>query len=239
MEEYQSELKQAKAVVEDPRLSLTQLSRYPGSTVSARKRILMTSKYPGDYIPKHYDIARSIIVATFSANFEDYDLYFEEFQRHATRLRKEAVSFPPETDNYKKRYYSAGALEALVRMSSKITPILVRYVLHHNNKRESILVNEVKISSKADMLLSDQTGEQIGFLRFNFPQAKLKVKEAELAIEVLRTYAGEEKGLVFKAKDCLFINIYSGSIFTGQDNIQLDKLLLDSCKEIKKLWDTI
>lgn len=172
MENNQIEVKQAK-IVEDPRLSLTQYSRYPGSTLNSRKRILISSKYPGEYIPRIYDIAKGIITATFSANFEDYELYFDEFRRHAARLKKEALAFSPKTDNYKNRYYSAGALEGMIKMSDKIIPILKRYVLNSNTKRAAILVKGVKISSKADMLLFDHTGEQIGLIRFNFPQATL------------------------------------------------------------------
>ncbi|MBE9597760.1 hypothetical protein [Pedobacter sp. MC2016-24] len=235
MENNQIEVKQI-TIVEDPRLSLTQFSRYYGSTLNGRKRILIGGKYPGDYIPKYYNIARDIITATFSANFDDYDLYFEEFRRHAVRLKKEALVFSPKTDNYRNRYYSAGALEGLIRMSDKLIPILSKYVLNTNRKRAAIMVCGVKISAKADMLLFDLTGEQIGLLRFNFPQARLRVKEAELALKVLKVYAKETSDLTFKSKDCLFIDIPSGNVLIAQDNPGIESLMTETCTEIKKNW---
>lgn len=235
MQKEQTEEKQAK-IVEDPRLSLTQFSRYYGSTQNGRKRILIGGKYPGDYIPKYYNIARDIITATFSANFDDYDLYFEEFRRHAIRLKTEALAFSPKTDNYRNRYFSAGALEDLIRMSDKLIPILNRYVLNTNRKRAAITIGGVKISSKADMLLFDMIGEQVGLLRFNFPQAHLRVKEAEIALKVLKIYAKETNDLSFRSKDCIFIDIPSGNVFTAQNNAGMDNLLIETCTEINKIW---
>ncbi|RQO77742.1 hypothetical protein DBR40_07140 [Pedobacter sp. KBW01] len=238
MENQEIEVKQAK-IVEDPRLSLTQFSRYHGSTLNGRRRILINGKYPGDYIPKYYNIARDIITATFSANFDDYDLYFEEFSRHAARLKKEALAFSPRTDNYKNRYFSAGALESLVRMSAKLIPILNKYVLNTNRKRASITVAGVKISSRADMLLSDITGEQIGLLRFNFPQARLRANEAELALKVLKRYSKEISGISLNARDCLFIDIPTGNVLTAQEGPGLESLLLATCTEIKNIWHNL
>ncbi|KRT13211.1 hypothetical protein ASU31_25765 [Pedobacter ginsenosidimutans] len=238
MENNQIEVKQL-TIVQDPRLSLTQFSRYYGSTLNGRKRILINGKYPGDYIPKYYNIARDIITATFSANFDDYDLYFDEFRRHAARLKKEALVFPPKTDNYRNRYFSAGALEGLIRMSDKLIPILSNYVLNTNRKHASITVSGVKISAKADMLLFDLTGEQIGLLKFNFPQARLRAMEAGLALKVLKVYAKETSGLSFRSKDCLFIDIPSGSVLVSQDNPGIESAMTETCAEIKKIWPTL
>jgi hypothetical protein len=238
MDNHQSEVKQAK-VVEDPRLSLTQFSRYHGSTLKGRQRILLDSKYPGDYIPKYYNIARKIITGTFSANFNDYDLYFEEFRRQATILKKEALAFPSNTDDYKNRYLSAGALEALIRMSDKLTPVLDRYVLNVNSKRAAILVNGVKISSKADMQLFDLAAEQIGLLRFNFSQSRLKTNEADLALKVLMSYAKDTDGKSLAPKHCLLIDIHSGNILTAKDNRLIESVLLDSCSEIGQIWKAL
>lgn len=238
MNEQQVEVKQAK-IVEDPRLSLTQFSRYHGSTLKGRQRILLDSKYPGDYIPKYYNIARKIITGTFSSNFNDYDLYFEEFRRQAILLKKEAIAFPPNTDDYKNRYLSAGALEALIRMSGKLTPILDRYVLNTNSKRAAIVVNGVKISSKADMQLFDIAAEQIGLLRFNFSQGRLKTNEADLALKVLMNYAKETDGKSLAPRHCLLIDIHSGNILTARENRVIDSVLMDSCSEIRQVWKSL
>lgn len=234
------EVKQKK-IVEEPRLSLTQFARYPASTANARETILFRSKYPGGYIPKYYLIARKIIADTFSANFDDYELYFEEFQRHSKRLKKEASAFSPKTDDYKNRFYSATALDNLVRMSDKIIPILKKYVLNSNvkNTRHSIEVRGVKIGAMSDMLLFDQIGNQIGLLKFNFPQAKLKGNEVDLSLKVLRTFFKDHKGLNFSAKHCIFIDFHSGKIFVDAEKPGIGSLLDNICIEIKSVWKAI
>ncbi|MGM9478018.1 hypothetical protein ACS5PU_16440 [Pedobacter sp. GSP4] len=119
-----------KKVVEDPKLSLKQFARYPDSTEKGKENILIGAKYPGSYIPRYYEIARQIMVETFSSNFGDYDLYFDEFKRHAARLLKESLPFDTKTDDYKNRFFSAKALEKFASLKEAMIPILDWYVLN-------------------------------------------------------------------------------------------------------------
>jgi len=149
--EEELEVKVGK-IVEDPKISLKQFSSYSSATANAKNAILVKSKYPGNYIPRFYEIARKIVCDTFGANFEDTDLYFEEFIRQSQRLKKEAIPFPTNKDTYKNRTLSAEGLIALTHMQSQLNSILKHYVLNSNikNKRQSVSIEEVKIGAMAD-----------------------------------------------------------------------------------------
>ncbi|SEO77218.1 hypothetical protein SAMN05428947_1043 [Mucilaginibacter sp. OK283] len=80
-------------VVKEPRISLTMISRYIVATEKGKKRILLGCKYPPDYIPRFYEMARKLVCELFSGNFKDqYELYFEEFSRQSAVWKKEALS---------------------------------------------------------------------------------------------------------------------------------------------------
>jgi len=70
-------------VVQDPKISLKQFSEYSGATANAKNSILLKSKYPSNYIPRFYEIARKIICDTFDANFPDYSVILKNLpDRH-------------------------------------------------------------------------------------------------------------------------------------------------------------
>jgi len=164
-------------VVKEPRISLTMISRYVVATEKGKKRILLGCKYPPDYIPKFYEMARKLVCELFSGNFIDQqELYFEEFKRQASAWKKEALSFPENKDGYKNRIFSAKGLDGIVAMEFLLTPILNNYTLNNNlsQRTNAIIKNGVKIGAVADMLLSDPLGKQVGFLKFNFSSEKLK-----------------------------------------------------------------
>ncbi|MCW3110717.1 MAG: hypothetical protein JWQ09_5223 [Segetibacter sp.] len=139
-------------VVKDPKLSLKQFSQYPNATENRKQSILKGCKYPGDYIPKYYEMARKFVCDIFSGNFEEHELYFEEFKKQALVYRNDAKAFTPKKDNFKNRDYSANGLDAIVAMSSPLTPILSKYVLNSNltRRKDSITKNSVRIGSMAD-----------------------------------------------------------------------------------------
>lgn len=230
-----------QVIVEDPKLSLKQFARYPNSTVKGKARILMTSKYPGGYIPRYYEIARKIVVDTFSSNFGDYELYFSEFRRHATRLKKEALPFDPKTDEYKNRHCSAVALEQVVLMEKMLVPILDKYVWNGNlsSRRDNIFIKEVRIGAMSDVLLYDDLGNQVGLLKLNFTKTKLKENEAQLSLHVLRTFFENVKQLSMQPKHCLFVDVYSGKIFNAERASGIVSLAEVNCQEIKTRWPAV
>lgn len=59
--EEELEVKVGK-IVEDPKISLKQFSSYSSATANAKNAILVKSKYPGNYIPRFYEIARKIVL---------------------------------------------------------------------------------------------------------------------------------------------------------------------------------
>lgn len=68
----------------------------------------------------------------------------------------------------------------------------------------------------ADILLSDQLGEQVGFLKFNFSSEKLKKEEAEVKLHVLKTFF-ENQGLNLHAKSCMLVDVAARRIYTIVD----------------------
>ncbi|TDQ11710.1 hypothetical protein [Pedobacter metabolipauper] len=230
-----------RKVVEDPKLSLKQFARYYDSTLNGKETILRGSKYPGNYIPKYYEIARTIIVDTFASNFGDYDLYFDEFKRHSDRLKKESLPFDTKTDNYKNRHFSAMALEKFATLKRVIIPVLERYVLNSNlkNRRQSIFIREVKIGAMSDILLYDEIGNQIGLLKFNFTQSKLKEHEAQLSLYVLHTFFSQIKQLNLKPRHCIFVDVYNAKIFNAERASGIEDIANSSCMEIKSKWPSV
>ena len=111
-------------VIKDPKLSLKQFSQYMIATELGKKRIMEKSKYPGDYIPKFYEMARKVICDIFSANFNDFDVYFDEFKRQASSFRKDAIAYPIDKDTHKNRTCSANGLDQIIAMSLHLNPIL-------------------------------------------------------------------------------------------------------------------
>lgn len=236
----EEEVKVSK-IVEDPKISLKQFSSYSSATVNAKNTILIRSKYPSGYIPRFYEMARRIVCDTFSANFEDTDLYFEEFIRQAHLLKKEAVSFPTNKDTYKNRTLSAEGLIALTHMKGQVSTILKRYVVNSDvtNKRQSINIEDVKIGAMADLLLYENGGaSQVGLLKFNFTKKRLSRLEAEYMLYVLWLFY-KEKGLELDLNKCVLVDVFSGKIYRAIDPIFIEEPARKSCLEIKDKWKLI
>ena len=238
MMEDELEVKTIK-IVQDPKISLKQFSKYGSATVNAKNSILIKSKYPSDYVPRFYEMARKIICDTFGANFTDYSLYFDEFVRQASLLKKKALEFPTNKDTHKNRVCSADALIALTEMGSQIVPLLKKYILNSNisNKKDSITVEDVKIGAMADMLLFEDAGAtQVGFLKFNFTKKAMTNLEAEHMLYVLRSFFLEKRGLEVNFNECILIDVFSSKIYRAA-NIALTEVSTKKlCREIKEKW---
>ncbi|WP_113653190.1 hypothetical protein [Pedobacter namyangjuensis] len=238
--EEELEVKVGK-IVEDPKISLKQFSRYSSATVNAKNTIVVNSKYPSGYIPKFYEIAKKIVCDTFSANFEDTELYFEEFITQAQRLKSEAIPFPTNKDNYKNRTLSAEGLIALTHMQSQLNTILKPYVLNSNikNKRQSVSIEEVKIGAAADMLLYEDAGAtHVGLLKFNFTKKKMSRLEAEYMLYVLWLFY-KEKGVELDLNKCFLVDAFAGKIYRATDPVFVEEPARKSCREIKEQWKLI
>lgn len=228
-------------VVKEPRISLTMISRYVVATEKGRNRILLGCKYPPNYIPRIYEMARKLVSELFSGNFIDQlEVYFEEFSRQAAVWKKEALVYPVKTDEHKNRVFSAKGLDGIVAMEFLLTPILNKYVLQSNLSRRSsaITKNGVKIGAVADMLLSDQLGDQVGFLKFNFSSEKLKKEEAEVKLHVLKTYF-ENLGFDLHPKSCMLIDVAARRIYTLADVNNGEPAVQIATTEIRDNWDLI
>jgi len=228
-------------VVKEPRISLTMISRYIVATEKGKKRILLGCKYPPDYIPRFYEMARKLVCELFSGNFIDqYELYFEEFSRQSAVWKKESLSYPVKKDDHKNRAFSAKGLDGIVAMEFLLTPILNNYTLNSNlsQRTNAITKNGVKIGAVADILLSDQLGEQVGFLKFNFSSEKLKKEEAEVKLHVLKTFF-ENKSLDLHAKSCMLVDVAARRIYTITDVKDSENTLLMATIEIRDNRDLI
>lgn len=240
MAEAEVTLKEKKALLE-PRISLTMISRYVVASEKGRKSILKGCKYPSDYIPRFYEMARKIACETFALNFIDQlEVYFEDFKRHSERLRKEAKDYPEKKDTHKNRIYSAKGLDGIVAMEQLLTPILQTYVLDNNlsQRRNKIMKNGVRIGAMADMLLSDDATNPVGFLKFNFSTKKLKKEEAAVKLWVLHRYY-IEKDMEFDPKNCLLIDVVAWRIYSLANLQDPAQSLEQASLEIRNSWELI
>lgn len=232
----------AQKVVKEPRISLTMISRYIVATEAGKSRILRGCKYPADYIPRFYEMARRLVCELFAGNFiNQHELYFEEFQRQSKVFREEAKAYPENKDGYKNRIYSAKGLDAVVAMSDRLIPILEKHILNSNlhHRKDNIIKNGVRIGAMADMLLSDEAGiNQIGFLKFNFASVKLRKGEAEAKLYVLKRFF-EKEGLSLDPKCCYLIDVVAWRIYTLVESGDAEMDIDLATKEICANWELI
>lgn len=230
-----------KKVVKDPKLSLKRFSQYTVATENGKTSILKGCKYPGDYVPRFYEMARKLVCDIFSANFDDHDLYFDEFKKQAKVYREDAKAFPTNKDPYKNRVRSANGLDAIVAMSMHLNPILDKYTLNSNltRRKDSITKNGVRIGAMADMLLFKDAGAtQVGFLKFNFTTKKLKENEAKASLSVLRAFF-EKQGIKLDLKSCFLVDVFAWRIYVAVDNPEIEKTVDKATFEIRDNWDLI
>ena len=228
-------------VVADPKLSLKRFSQYMVATENGKSRILRGCKYPSGYVPMFYEMARKLICDTFAANFEDNDLYFEEFKRRAQIYRNEAKAYAENRDGFKNRVYSAMGLDKICAMSSLLISILNKYTLNSNlaHKKDAITKNGVRIGAMADMLMYEDAGAtQVGYLKFNFTTKEMSAVEAHTMLFVLNEFF-TSKGVKLNPASCILIDVFAGRIFTAANMsdimLQVDKSTL----EIIKSWDLL
>lgn len=241
MSEVEQEVK-VKKVVKEPRISLTMISRYIVASEKGKISILKKCKYPSDYIPRFYEMARKLVCELFEGNFVDgHELYFDAFKQQAEIYRKEAKAYPENKDDHKNRIYSAKGLDAIVAMSYLLIPILENYTFESNlhRRKNNIMKNGVRIGAMADMLLFDQSGvEQVGFLKFSFESTKLKKEEAEAKLYVLKKFY-EQKGLTLNAKSCILVDVIAWRIYSvanvADAEIQINKATIS----VRDNWDLI
>jgi hypothetical protein len=143
-------------------------------------------------------------------------------------------------DDHKNRVFSAKGLDGIVAMEFLLTPILNNYTLNSNlsQRTSAITKNGVKIGAVADMLLSDQLGDQVGFLKFNFSSEKLKKEEAEVKLHVLKTFF-ENKGLNLQPKSCMLVDVAARRIYTIADVKNSELGLQMATIEIRDNWNLI
>jgi hypothetical protein len=230
-----------KKVVENPRLSLSQFAKYCAATDNARKGILLKGKYPGDYIPKFYDKARAIVKEALSVSFGEYETSFEVIKSLALQLKTEAKQYPIEKDNFKNREYSGNGLLALCKHANVLLPILHKYVVRvpapkSKSNINSITIENVKISSKIDLLLADINGmEEVGFMSFNFTKEKIKRQAAEHWLYILWLYH-KQRGKVYDLSKCYLVDAYAGKVYTAIDERFMEQPTKKICEQIAANW---
>lgn len=228
-------------VVESPKISLKQFSRYTVSTERGKNSILQKCKYPGEYIPKFYEMARKLICELFAGNFEDTALYFDEFKKQALIWREQAKSYEENRDGFKNRVYSANGLDKICMMSQLLSKILDNYVLDNNlrKRRDSITKNGVRVGAMADMLVSNQEGaRQVGFLKFNFTSKVLTKSEADIMLYTLKLFF-EKKGIKLLPNACFVVDVYAARIYTLSSTPAIEENIDKATLEIRKNWDLI
>lgn len=237
----EDELKVVAKVVEDPKISLKQFTSYTASTINARTTILLKSKYPTGYVPRFYEIARKIVCDTFSANFVDLEIYFDEFIKQAQKLNRAALAYPVKKDTHKNRILSAESLIVLTQMRNQLMPILSEYVLNSNitNNRQSVSIEGVKIGAMADLLLYENAGATLaGLLKFNFTKKPMSRLEADYMLYVLRFFY-QDKAMELDLNKCFLIDVFAGKIYRAVDPIFTEEPARKYCREINERWKLI
>ncbi len=237
MVEEKVELKVVKVVAE-PRLSLKRFSQYIVASERRRRSILRECKYPNDYVPRFYEMARKLVCETFEANFDDNGLYFDEFKRQAHAYRNEAKAYPENKDGYRNRIYSASGLDAICKMSSVLTPILDRSIVNSNltHRKDSITKNGVRIGAMADMLVYDEIGAtQIGFLKFNFTSKEMSEVEADAMLFVMNEFFST-KGVKLNPKSCILVDVCASRVFSAANMFDVEADIDKYTLEIRNNW---
>jgi hypothetical protein len=228
--------------VQEPRMSLKQFAKFCTVSPRAQETILRKAKFPGGYIPKFHEMARKIICGIFSSNLGDFELYFEEFLKHAARLRSESLAYDVKTDEHRNRKYSASALESLVKISKLIIPILKAYTFDNNlrMRRDATEISGVKLGAVSDLLCNTDSGLTFaGFIKFNFTAAELKKEEAAHMLYVLKKFSEATHGIEIDPRHCILIDVVSGKIYQGLDTGYLTLPIHAKCMHIKDRWDHI
>ncbi|WP_168199376.1 hypothetical protein [Pedobacter aquae] len=232
--------KEIQKVILEPRLSLKQLAAYPLASAKAKLSILTKAKYPGSYIPRFYEEARKIICNTFSSNYPDAEIYFEEFERYANILLQEAQSL--DRDNKKNKICSSNALNEMRHLSSILNPILETFILNSNLKktREHLYIQEVRIGCMADILIYENGGATLtGLLKFNFTKAPLKKREAENMLYIMKLFFERNSQVSFKNKNCILVDVFAHKLYISANDAQISVDIKNSCKEIRDTWSLI
>ncbi|MDT3405550.1 hypothetical protein [Mucilaginibacter terrae] len=233
---------EVRKIVQEPKMSLTMMGRLVVATEKGKLGIIKKSKYPSDFVPGYYELARKCLCETFSGNIKGYyDLYFDEFKRKAKEYKKIASTYPKEKVMYKNHFYSAEGLDGIVAMSALLTPLLERYTYYDNlaQKKAAIILNNVRIGAMADMLLHDEYGvDHVGFLKFSFSKTKFHEKEAAVKLHVLKNYY-EAKNINVKPKDCILIDVPARRIYTLKDVPNMKETLQKDTLLIRDNWDVI
>ncbi|MCQ6956990.1 hypothetical protein [Mucilaginibacter aquariorum] len=241
MSVIEEEVKVRKVVV-DPKISLTMMAQLSVASDRVKLSIIKKSKYPSEFVPGYHEIARKSMCDAFASNISgDYHYYFEDFKHRAKALAKEAVLHPKKRVAYKNPFYSAQALDSMIVMEGIVTPLLQDYTMQSNTSKskKSIEINNVCISSRADLILEDQYGvNQVGFLKFNFSKSKYPADEAAVKLHVLKRYYDERK-LDLNPYDCILVDVAGRRVYRLSEVANMKDRLHKDTIMIRDTWELI
>lgn len=241
MSVIEAEVKVRKVVV-DPRISLTMMGRLVMASDKVKLSIIKKCKYQSEFVPGYHEMARKTICEAFENNIKgDFDIYFDEFKSKAKEFRHEANLYPIDKVAHKNPFYSAEGLDGVVAMEGLLTPLLDNYTFYSNltQKKNSVMLNNVRIGSMADMLLFDQYGvDHIGFLKFNFSKSKYPAEEAAVKLQVLKRYF-EGKQIELNPADCYLVDVPARRIYTLDEVPNATSALNKGTVLIRDNWDLI
>ena len=231
-----------RKIIKDPRMSLTMIGRLVVASERKKLTIIKNSKYPSEFVPGYYELARKAVCDAFESNFiDDYHLYFDDFKRKSAEYLKTSRTYSKETVLYKNNFFSAESLDGIVAMSAFLIPMLENHNFHSNltQKKNAIMQNSVRIGAMADMLLYDQYGlEHIGFLKFNFSKTKFPAEEAAVKVQVLKRFY-EKNNIDLNPKDCILVDVPTRRIYTLNELPDAKKSLDKATNLIWDNWDLV
>ena len=221
----------------DPRIGINPLAQYTdGATATRRSSIIKNAKDKPLFIVRRYNEAEEFL-AHFLASGASSRLLAD----HITTLR---TGFYFKDSDRENASYSADALQAFYKNGLWLPGLLSAYnidVTVHENAHKTI-VEGVQVSLRPELMLRDKkSGEQIGFVKFHFSKTRpLPSSQAELIACFGKHYFESEHTLVFKASNCLVLDVFTGGI--TQAPKAFAKRLSDikaSCREIADRWHLV
>lgn len=227
-------------IIKEPRITAKMLCEYNEASALARMSILKRSKIMSPAvlaISKRYSDAKDFICTGMQHSFD----FLEILVDYAKDLRAKAKKFGGK--DAENMILCAEALEKFYKMDKVLHRKLNALVLRDASsaKGKSLNINGTTVSIRPEIMIYDQLGEAIGFIKLCFSKSEiLKPSIAMGTASLGRLYFAEKELLSLNPENCIVIDIFANQIHTTPKNTKriLDQLRA-CCAEIADRWDKI
>lgn len=222
-----------RKVYATPRISLKMLCEYVNASPSRRSTIIKNSCEVPVFIARRYNLANEIITSYLTDNKNSIDWLNSEISRILSQ------SFRSENEK-DMALLSAEAVTAFSKDAKSISKIFEAFVLEAVDQMASykLTLETVDVSIKPDLLLKDENGNIIGFIKLYFSkETELNQNTADLITCLGREYFKEMMNLNLLERNCLVLDVFRGELYSAPKSFK--KRMSDiyaSCREIADRW---